>query len=66
MSKVPEPTATVELTLFDALSAGVSFGTAWIVKGEIDIPKLEHAVARVIDKWRLFAGRILRQVRQRR
>ncbi|THV02597.1 hypothetical protein K435DRAFT_792381 [Dendrothele bispora CBS 962.96] len=60
-SQVPEPTATVELTAFDSLSAGVSFGTAWVVKGDIDLPKLEQALARVVDKWRLFAGRIQRQ-----
>jgi hypothetical protein len=65
MSGVPEPTATVELTLFDALSAEVSFGTGWIVEGDIDLQKQEKALARVVNKWRLFAGRIQREVRER-
>ncbi|KIK51143.1 hypothetical protein GYMLUDRAFT_181795 [Collybiopsis luxurians FD-317 M1] len=61
MSSVPEPTASVELSIFDALSASVTFGTGWLVEGEINVQALEQALSRVIDRWRLFAGRLQRQ-----
>ncbi|KIK52343.1 hypothetical protein GYMLUDRAFT_180180 [Collybiopsis luxurians FD-317 M1] len=63
MFNVPEPTALIELSIFDALSASVTFGTAWLVEGDIDVQVLEQALARVVDKWRLFAGRLHKELK---
>jgi hypothetical protein len=60
---MPDGTPTlIPLTKFDTALADFQFTTCFLVDakpGELDIEKLEQAIARVVEKWRLLAGRIV-------
>ncbi|KAJ7640505.1 hypothetical protein DFH06DRAFT_1216200 [Mycena polygramma] len=53
-------TALLELSPLDNVVSGLSFGTAWLLEGELDLSALANALRRVTEKWRLLAGRIVR------
>ncbi|KAF9474074.1 hypothetical protein BDN70DRAFT_936933 [Pholiota conissans] len=62
MTSISEPDgtgdATYPLTLFDNMAAGLVIVMGWLVEGTVDVVRLEEAVDRVVDKWKMLGGRV--------
>lgn len=55
-------TMLVPLTSFDTLTGDITLTTSFVLEaepGDLDVDKFKGAVERVVDKWRVLAGRLV-------
>ena len=60
ITPVPEPQGIYPLTLFDDISAESGIVMGWLVEGILDLNLISAALARVLNKWPVLAGRLER------